>query len=56
LQDIGYGGPLVVESFLPTVQEIARAVSLWRPVAASMDELAIDGLAFVRSFSQPSQD
>jgi D-psicose/D-tagatose/L-ribulose 3-epimerase len=56
LQDIGYGGPLVVESFLPTVQEIARAVSLWRPVAASMDELAIDGLAFVRSSLQPSRD
>jgi D-psicose/D-tagatose/L-ribulose 3-epimerase len=53
LHDIGYSGPLVVESFLPTVQEIARAVSLWRPVAASMDELAVDGLAFVRgSFHQ----
>lgn len=48
LDDIDYRGQIVVESFLPTVQEIARAVSLWRPVAASMDELATEGLAFVQ--------
>ncbi len=35
LDDIGYRGQVVVESFLPTVAEIARAVSLWRPVADS---------------------
>lgn len=49
LDDIDYRGQIVVESFLPTVAEIARAVSLWRPVAASMDELARDGIAFLRS-------
>ena len=49
LRDIDYRGQIVVESFLPTVVEIARAVSLWRPVAASMDALAEDGLAFLRS-------
>jgi D-psicose/D-tagatose/L-ribulose 3-epimerase len=49
LADIRYGGQIVVESFLPTVVEIARAVSLWRPVAPSMDVLAQDGLAFLRS-------
>jgi D-psicose/D-tagatose/L-ribulose 3-epimerase len=38
----------VIESFLPTVVEIARAVSLWRPVASSMQALAEDGLAFLR--------
>lgn len=48
LDDIGYDGQIVVESFLPTVVEIARAVSLWRPVAPSMDALAEDGLAFLR--------
>ncbi len=51
LDDIGYSGSIVVESFLPTVDAIARAVSLWRPVASSMDALARDGLAFVRSMS-----
>lgn len=49
LTDINYGGQIVVESFLPTVKEIARAVSLWRPVAPSMDDLAEDGLAFLRT-------
>lgn len=54
LDDIGYAGSIVVESFLPTVEAIARAVSLWRPVAPSMDALARDGLAFVRSMSDGS--
>ncbi|MCU1408146.1 MAG: sugar phosphate isomerase [Microbacteriaceae bacterium] len=49
LDDIGYNGTIVIESFLPTVKEIARAVSLWRPVAPSMDSLAREGLAFLRS-------
>lgn len=49
LSDIGYSGQIVVESFLPTVKEIARAVSLWRPVAPSMEHLSEDGLAFVKS-------
>jgi D-psicose/D-tagatose/L-ribulose 3-epimerase len=48
LQDINYNGQIVVESFLPSVKEIARAVSLWRPVAPSMDDLAVDGLAFLK--------
>jgi D-psicose/D-tagatose/L-ribulose 3-epimerase len=48
LTDINYDGQIVVESFLPSVKEIARAVSLWRPVAPSMDDLAKDGLAFLK--------
>jgi D-psicose/D-tagatose/L-ribulose 3-epimerase len=49
LHSIDYQGQIVVESFLPTVVEIARAVSLWRPVATSMDALARDGYAFLRA-------
>jgi len=49
LNDINYQGSIVVESFLPTVKEIARAVSLWRSVAPSMDALAIDGFKFINS-------
>jgi len=48
LDDIRYEGQIVVESFLPSVKEIARAVSLWRPVAPSPDVLAEEGLAFLR--------
>jgi D-psicose/D-tagatose/L-ribulose 3-epimerase len=47
LEEIGYDGQIVVESFLPTVVEIARAVSLWRPIEKSMDDLAREGLAFL---------
>ena len=49
LKDIHYEGQIVIESFLPTVKEIARAVSLWRPVAQSMDALAADGFEFINS-------
>ena len=35
LHDIGYGGQLVTESFTPAVQEIAKAVSMWRPLDAT---------------------
>lgn len=48
LRDIDYAGSVVVESFLPTVKEIARAVSLWRPVAESMEALAADAALFLR--------
>ncbi len=48
LTDIDYSGQIVVESFLPTVAEIARAVSLWRPVAESMDVLAADSIQFLK--------
>ena len=47
LKSINYKGWIVVESFLPTVAEIARAVSLWRPVASSMEDLARDGYQFI---------
>ncbi|MCW2676464.1 MAG: sugar phosphate isomerase [Modestobacter sp.] len=48
LDQVGYTGAVVVESFLPTVREIARAVSLWRPVAPSMDALAAESVRFLR--------
>jgi D-psicose/D-tagatose/L-ribulose 3-epimerase len=49
LGDIGFDQQTVIESFTPEIQEIARAVSMWRPVAESSDQLAADGLAFLRS-------
>ena len=51
LSKIDYKGQIVIESFLPTVKEIAKAVSAWRPVAASMDSHAIDGYEFINSNS-----
>ena len=49
LDEIGYAGPLCVESFTPDNAAIAVAASIWRPLAESPDELARTGLAFLRS-------
>ena len=46
--DIGFTGPLVIESFTPELREIAKAVSLWRPLDAPSDELAERGARFIR--------
>ena len=48
LRDIGYDGAVVIESFTADIKEIARAVSLWRPLAASQDALALEGLRFLK--------
>ena len=37
LLETGYAGPVVIEAFTPSIKEIARAVSLWRPLAESED-------------------
>lgn len=48
VRDTGYDGVVVIESFTPEIEEIARAVSTWRPVARSGDILAQEGLSFLR--------
>lgn len=48
LTDAGFDGMVVIESFTPEIREIARAVSTWRPVAPSGDDLAAEGVAFLR--------
>lgn len=49
LDEVGYAGPLVIESFTPDNAAIAVAASIWRPLAASPDALATQGLRFLRS-------
>jgi D-psicose/D-tagatose/L-ribulose 3-epimerase len=51
LDDVGYAGPLNIESFTPDNEAIARAASIWRPLATSPDALAADGLAHLRSLT-----
>jgi len=48
LKKINYDGAMVIESFTTTVVEIARAAAIWRPPAPSQDELAGEGMAFLR--------
>lgn len=52
LREIGYQGSLVIESFTPELEAIARAVCLWRPIAPSQDAIAIEGLRFLRRLIQ----
>ena len=49
LREIGYDGPVVIESFTSKVQSIARAAAIWRPLAASQDALAGDGVKFLKT-------
>jgi D-psicose/D-tagatose/L-ribulose 3-epimerase len=48
LKDIGYNGPVVIESFTSKVKSIARAAAIWRSLASSQDALAQDGVTFLR--------
>jgi D-psicose/D-tagatose/L-ribulose 3-epimerase len=49
LRDVNYNGALVIESFTPDNQTIARAAAIWRPLAENQDALANEGLAFLRA-------
>lgn len=49
LKEVGYSGPVVIESFTAQVKEIARAVCIWREIAPSQDAIATQGLSFLRS-------
>ena len=48
LRDVEYDGAAVIESFTPGAVEIAKAASIWRPLAPSQDELAGQGARFLR--------
>ncbi len=48
LRHIGYRGSLVIETFGAPSKELARAASIWRPLANSADELAEEGFAFLK--------
>ncbi|MEU6861099.1 sugar phosphate isomerase/epimerase family protein [Glycomyces sp. NPDC046736] len=49
LDETGYAGPLVIESFTAHNATIATAASIWRPLAPTQDAIAVDGLTYLRS-------
>jgi len=49
LHEIGYTGPVVIESFTSKVKSIARAAAIWRSFENSQDELAQNGVTFLKS-------
>lgn len=55
LERTGYAGPLVIESFTADNATIATAASIWRPLAASQDALAVEGLAYLRGLMPAGQ-
>lgn len=54
LDEVGYAGPLNIESFTAENASIATAASIWRPLAPTQDDLAISGLTFLRSLTTPT--
>ncbi|MGQ9473468.1 MAG: sugar phosphate isomerase/epimerase family protein [Candidatus Caldatribacteriaceae bacterium] len=52
LKDIGYSGPLVIESFDPSFEELNRLCAIWRKFADSGEALAIEGLKNLKSIAK----
>ena len=48
LDAVGYQGGVAIESFTPEIKELAGAVCFWRPMAASQDAFASEGLTFLK--------
>jgi D-psicose/D-tagatose/L-ribulose 3-epimerase len=48
IADVGYTGPICIESFTSENQTIARAAAIWRRLEPTQDAIATDGLAFLR--------
>ena len=52
LRDIGYDGCVTIESFDPDMEKIAKLCCIWRKLADSPEQLATEGLAFLKSVHQ----
>ena len=48
LDDVGYDGHIIIETFTPDNELLAKAAAIWRSLAESPDQLAKDGLAFMK--------
>lgn len=48
LRKMDYRGWVVIESFGSAIKEIAAAASIWRDLAPTADEIAFDGLKYLR--------
>ena len=48
LKEIKYNGDVVIESFTTDVKVIARAAAIWRRIEPTRDEIATDGIKFLK--------
>ncbi len=51
LRKVGYSGCVTIESFDPNMEAIARLCCIWRKLADSPEQLATEGLAFLKKIS-----
>ena len=57
LHDVGYEGDIVIESFSEDNQVIAKAASIWRTLYDSPEQMAVEGLQFLKkSWQQIEQN
>ena len=52
LRDVNYDKWLVIETFGPSIPEIAAAACIWRDLAPTAESIATDGLKFLKSFQE----
>lgn len=52
VQSVGYDGPLVIESFDPSFEELSRNCAIWRKLADSGEELAVKGLYNLKAIAE----
>lgn len=52
LKDIGYTGPLVIESFDPGFEELNSLCAIWRKFADSGEALAVEGLKNLKAIAK----
>jgi len=48
LKEVNYNYCITIESFDPTMERIAKQISIWRKLADSPEQLAAEGLAFLK--------
>ena len=48
LKSIRYNGDVTIESFTTDVKTIARAASIWRKIEPTREEIAVNGVKFLK--------
>ncbi len=54
LRKVGYDGCVTIESFDPDIESVAKLCCIWRKLADSPEQLATEGLKFLKSVYQQS--
>ncbi|MEX2344568.1 MAG: sugar phosphate isomerase/epimerase [Balneolaceae bacterium] len=52
LKEVGYNRHVIIETFSPDNELLAKAAAIWRPLAESPDILAEEGLSFIKNLLQ----